>query len=120
MVLALSLLKNGIPVRIIEKASQYHLGERGPGIMVSFDWFCPGVDANVLSQPRTLEVEHFLGIANDVKNAGLETPVLHFHDPNDPHRIVKSAKQAEDLEYAPAFPTVCTCDIYVLTISNSP
>ena len=35
LVLALSLLKNGIPVRIIEKDVQHHHGERGPGVMVS-------------------------------------------------------------------------------------
>jgi ribulose 1,5-bisphosphate synthetase/thiazole synthase len=34
LALALSLLKNGIPVRIIEKDEQHHHGERGPGIMV--------------------------------------------------------------------------------------
>ena len=30
LVLALSLLKNGIPMRIIEKDTQHHSGERGP------------------------------------------------------------------------------------------
>ena len=35
LVLALSLLKNGIRVRVIEKDEAHHHGERGPGVMVS-------------------------------------------------------------------------------------
>lgn len=35
LVLALTLLKNGIPVRIIDKELTYHIGQRGAGISVS-------------------------------------------------------------------------------------
>ncbi|KAK7445129.1 hypothetical protein VKT23_014997 [Stygiomarasmius scandens] len=45
LVLALSLLRNGVPVRIIEKESKFAIGQRGPGI-----------------QPRTLELYKFLGV----------------------------------------------------------
>jgi 2-polyprenyl-6-methoxyphenol hydroxylase-like FAD-dependent oxidoreductase len=34
LALALSLLKNGTSVRIVEKDEQHHHGERGAGIMV--------------------------------------------------------------------------------------
>ena len=34
LVLALVLLKNRVPVRVIEKLTEYHHGERGPGLMV--------------------------------------------------------------------------------------
>lgn len=34
LVLAISLLQNGIPVRIIEKNANPRLGQRGAGIMV--------------------------------------------------------------------------------------
>lgn len=35
LVLALSLLKNGVTVRIIDKAPEFHVGSRGAGMMVS-------------------------------------------------------------------------------------
>lgn len=35
LVLALTLLKNGVSVRIIEKDEQHHHGERGSGVLVS-------------------------------------------------------------------------------------
>lgn len=55
--LALTLAKNGVPVRIIEKEATFHDGQRGAGL-----------------QPRTLELYHFLGILPDImKNGG---PVL--------------------------------------------
>ena len=36
LLLALSLLKNGVPVRIIEKEEDNNVGDRGAGIMVRF------------------------------------------------------------------------------------
>lgn len=53
LVLALTLAKNGVPVRIVEKDTQYHVGQRGPGI-----------------QPRTLEIFHFLGVLNELVKGG--------------------------------------------------
>ena len=35
LAMALALLRNGIPVRIIEKESTYHVGSRGAGTQVS-------------------------------------------------------------------------------------
>ena len=34
LILALSLLKNNVPVRIIEKSDSFHKGTRGPGVKV--------------------------------------------------------------------------------------
>ncbi|GJE86852.1 ubiquinone biosynthesis hydroxylase [Phanerochaete sordida] len=87
LVLALTLLKNGVPVRLIEKDAQFHRGERGPGIM-----------------PRTLEIEHFLGVGDDVKAIAKRSPLFHVHDPKDPHKIIKSVKISEELDPTPAFP----------------
>ncbi|KAI5121033.1 hypothetical protein M0805_008609 [Coniferiporia weirii] len=89
LILALALLKNGVSVRIIEKDSQIHTGERGSGIM-----------------PRILEIEHFLGVADDVRNAGAASwPItLHIFDPNDPYRIIKSSILSDSVEPTPAFP----------------
>ncbi|KAI5121048.1 hypothetical protein M0805_008624 [Coniferiporia weirii] len=87
LVLALALLKNGIPTRIIEKDSHSHNGERGPGIM-----------------PRILEIEHFLGVADEVRTAGVGWPTVHIFDTNDPYRVVKSSTIMENVEPTPAFP----------------
>ncbi|EKM55693.1 uncharacterized protein PHACADRAFT_256501 [Phanerochaete carnosa HHB-10118-sp] len=87
LVLALTLLKNGVPVRIIEKDAKHHRSERGPGVM-----------------PRTLEIEHFLGVADDVKKAAARSPVLHMHDPKDPYKVVKSMNVMEQLDPTPTFP----------------
>ncbi|THH09795.1 hypothetical protein EW145_g1753 [Phellinidium pouzarii] len=87
LVLALALLKNSVPTRIIEKDTEHHVGERGSGIM-----------------PRTLEIEHFLGVYDDVQKAGVNTPTLHVFDPNDPYRIMKSAELIEHVEPTPTFP----------------
>ncbi|EJC99069.1 uncharacterized protein FOMMEDRAFT_170810 [Fomitiporia mediterranea MF3/22] len=87
LILSLSLLKNGIPVRIIEKDAQHHSGERGCGIM-----------------PRTLEIEHFLGAGDEVRRTGAYPPMIHIFDPKDPYRIIQSSKMMEDIEPTPAFP----------------
>ncbi|KAH8110165.1 FAD binding domain-containing protein [Phellopilus nigrolimitatus] len=87
LALALSLLKNGVAVRIIEKDARNHVGERGPGVM-----------------PRTLEIEHFLGVADDVRKAGMGMPTMHVFDPNDPYRVIKSQAMVEHVEETPAFP----------------
>ncbi|KAJ3923576.1 FAD binding domain-containing protein [Lentinula edodes] len=55
-VLALTLLKNGIPVRIIDKAGP-QIGQKGAGI-----------------QPRTLEMHHFLGTLPDFLNVAQSMP----------------------------------------------
>ncbi|KAH8110134.1 FAD binding domain-containing protein [Phellopilus nigrolimitatus] len=87
LALALSLLKNGVAVRIIERDARNHVGERGAGVI-----------------PRTLEIEHFLGVADDVRKAGIGMPIRHTIDPNDPYRIIRSKPMVEDVEETPAFP----------------
>ncbi|KAH8110160.1 FAD binding domain-containing protein [Phellopilus nigrolimitatus] len=87
LALALSLLKNGVAVRIIERDARHHVGERGPGVM-----------------PRTLEIEHFLGVADDVRKAGMGMPTMHVFDPKDPYRVIKSQAMVEHVEETPAFP----------------
>ncbi|TFK39683.1 FAD binding domain-containing protein [Crucibulum laeve] len=64
LVLALSLLQNGIAVRIIDKAKTHRLGERGAGIM-----------------PRTLEVYNILGTLTDVYNKANPLPFSRVYEP---------------------------------------
>ncbi|TFY65661.1 hypothetical protein EVG20_g5428 [Dentipellis fragilis] len=57
LVAAIVLAQSGVSVRIIEKLSEYPVGQRGSGIM-----------------PRTLETYHFLGVLDEVKNVGMSPP----------------------------------------------
>ncbi|KAL5507680.1 hypothetical protein ACEPAH_5298 [Sanghuangporus vaninii] len=87
LVLALALAKNGISVRIIEKSSEHHAAERGSGVM-----------------PRTLEIEHFLGVCADVQRVGHRAPIVNFFDPADPYRIKKSIEMIQKVAPTPAYP----------------
>ncbi|KAI0691495.1 monooxygenase [Cytidiella melzeri] len=58
LVLALTLARNNIPVRIIEKDTSFHIGQRGPGL-----------------QPRSLELMHFLGVLPDILKRALPVPM---------------------------------------------
>ncbi|EIW77934.1 monooxygenase [Coniophora puteana RWD-64-598 SS2] len=62
IVAALSLLRNGIPVRIIEKDPHSRLGQRGPGLM-----------------PRTLEIFDYLNVP-EVYQTSSEFPNIKNYD----------------------------------------
>ncbi|THH13817.1 hypothetical protein EW146_g6442 [Bondarzewia mesenterica] len=71
LVCALTLAQNGVPVRIIEKLSDYPAGQRGAGIM-----------------PRTLEIYDFLGLLGDVKAAGGPIPeILQYNAEGQPEKV---------------------------------
>lgn len=59
-------------------------------------------------QPRTQEVEHFLGVLYEVKELAKGPPILHIYDQHDPKRIVKSIDFIQDYEPSPPFPIVST------------
>jgi len=87
-ILALSLLKNGVPVRVIEKDVKHHTGTRGPGVV-----------------PRTLELEHFLGVRADVEKNSLRGSHIRIYDPKDPYQVIKSTPMSQSLLPTPAYPT---------------
>ncbi|TFY58486.1 hypothetical protein EVJ58_g6385 [Rhodofomes roseus] len=62
LTIALSLLKNGVPVRIINKAPVDHKEQRGLG-----------------QQPRTQEVFHFLGALPEMRTMGIDLQPLKFY-----------------------------------------
>ncbi|KAL1736163.1 FAD binding domain-containing protein [Schizophyllum commune] len=65
LTLALALLKNGVPVRIIDKMPEPRVGQKGNGL-----------------QPRTLEVFNFLGVLDDVlAGSGTFKPVRVYKMP---------------------------------------
>ncbi|KZT72290.1 monooxygenase [Daedalea quercina L-15889] len=62
LTIALTLLKNGVPVRIINKEPTFHKEQRGLGL-----------------QPRTQEVFHFLGALPEMKTMGVDLQPLKFY-----------------------------------------
>ncbi|KAG0704743.1 FAD binding domain-containing protein [Suillus ampliporus] len=62
LVAALTLLQNGIPVRIIDKDPNPHIGQRGPGI-----W------------PRSLELFNFLNVP-EVNDLGKPVPAIRSYN----------------------------------------
>ncbi|EEB96654.1 hypothetical protein MPER_04176, partial [Moniliophthora perniciosa FA553] len=62
LALALFLLRNGVPVRIIDARSDFNVGFRGAGI-----------------QPRTLELYKLLGILSDFEERTTAIPTVKFY-----------------------------------------
>ncbi|KAE9405399.1 hypothetical protein BT96DRAFT_876700 [Gymnopus androsaceus JB14] len=86
--LALSLLRNGLSVRIIEKQLQFHPGERGAGI-----------------QSRTLEIYKFLGILPDLIEQSATSPRnLQYYSAPDDGKPPRFGAFAEPTEDTPARP----------------
>ncbi|KAE9394013.1 hypothetical protein BT96DRAFT_1022749 [Gymnopus androsaceus JB14] len=86
--LALSLLRNGLSVRIIEKQLQFHPGERAPGL-----------------QPRTLEVYKFLGVLPDFMEQSSPQPgsIQYYSVPDDgkPPRVAPATDRTDDTPARP-------------------
>ncbi|OCH84203.1 monooxygenase [Obba rivulosa] len=87
LVLALSLLQNGVPVRIIDKAPEYHVGRRGRGI-----------------QPRTLEVFHMLGALPEILASSSEDHVTRVYKLPGGTEIVKEFTRTNPADPTPATP----------------
>nr|AGK29862.1 FAD-binding protein [Volvariella volvacea] len=63
LILALALQQNGVNIRIIDKLSNYHVGERGAGMM-----------------PRTQEIHELLGTLPDIQKYTMAVPFMRPHD----------------------------------------
>ncbi|KAI6096480.1 FAD binding domain-containing protein [Pisolithus croceorrhizus] len=81
---ALTLARNNVPVRIIEKESQHRRGQRGAGI-----------------QPRTFEVFHFLGVPEVHERA---SPVLPIQEHN--RGSLEPLKTFRMIDYAEPTPAI--------------
>ncbi|THH18854.1 hypothetical protein EW146_g2205 [Bondarzewia mesenterica] len=87
LVLALSLLQNGISVRIIERDLAYHVGQRGAGVM-----------------PRSLELYNLLGVLPDVfDNSAAALPMRSYEMPGG-REPVKTWRMSSIDEPTPAVP----------------
>ncbi|KAI5117288.1 hypothetical protein M0805_009184 [Coniferiporia weirii] len=87
LVTALTLLKSGVSVRVIEKEAAYNVSSRGSGVL-----------------PRIQEIEHFLGTLPDVKALSSPAPILHYYDPKDPRLLSRSTPMTEHIKAEPGFP----------------
>lgn len=69
-------------------------------------------------QPRTLELEHFLGggIDEEVIKAGYEVPMMHYFDPKDPTAVAKKMPFRDFTEPTPSMPEVCLKVPFVRTL----
>ncbi|KAG2058482.1 hypothetical protein BDR06DRAFT_950285 [Suillus hirtellus] len=85
LVAALTLLQNGISVRIIDKDPHPRIGQRGAGI-----W------------PRSLELYNFLGIS-EVNNLGTPAPVMRGYKPGT-LEVLKDSAMVPHIEPTPAIP----------------
>ncbi|TFY58425.1 hypothetical protein EVJ58_g6423 [Rhodofomes roseus] len=89
LVLALTLIKNGIKVRIVEKEAGTHKGQRGTGIM-----------------PRSLELYQYLGLLPEILKRGRPLlPSLVYKLPGGTE-IMKEFYLAEPKETTPSTPII--------------
>jgi len=87
LILALTLLRNGIPVRIIEKSPLPRIGQRGAGLM-----------------PRSLELFEFLGIIDLVMQRSIKPPTARMYKGPEGVEILKEFEMIPELEPTPAKP----------------
>ncbi|VDC06644.1 unnamed protein product [Peniophora sp. CBMAI 1063] len=83
---ALALVQSGVSVRIIDKATNFEIGQRGSGIM-----------------PRSQEAFLFLGILDDYLKAAYQgAHIMRLYDPNG--QVVAETPMRVDAESTPEIP----------------
>ncbi|RPD65610.1 hypothetical protein L226DRAFT_530850 [Lentinus tigrinus ALCF2SS1-7] len=84
---ALTLARNGIPIRIIDKATKFHQSSRGSGL-----------------HPRTLEIFRFLGVAEDARRLGAPLRPMTLYKLPGGTEPVATWKVLEDVPISPDRP----------------
>ncbi|KAH7925947.1 hypothetical protein BV22DRAFT_398881 [Leucogyrophana mollusca] len=85
LVAALTLMRNEIPVRIIEKSPKYNVGQRGPGIF-----------------PRSLELFNFLGVP-EINEVGQVIPLIRRYR-SGIQEVVDIFRMVPETKPTPAIP----------------
>ncbi|KAJ7696576.1 FAD binding domain-containing protein [Mycena rosella] len=96
LLLALTLRRNGIPVRIIEKLPAPSIGQRGPGIM-----------------PRTQEIFRALGVLDGALKHARSMPQMRSYIMPEGVLPLKTFSM-----HAPADPTTCPCPSLIVIGQN--
>ncbi|KAA1473587.1 hypothetical protein DENSPDRAFT_882158 [Dentipellis sp. KUC8613] len=92
LIAALTLRKNNVPVRIIERLESFNAGVRGPGI-----------------QPRTQELLRFLGVLPDIEAVATKAHQIAKHGKGK--EILAEIKWAEYADESPATPYRSVSDV---------
>jgi 2-polyprenyl-6-methoxyphenol hydroxylase-like FAD-dependent oxidoreductase len=80
LITALTLAKNSIGVRIIDRADTFHVGSRGFGIQVCIRRLrCLTTFVTISFQPRTFELFQLLGILDDVQELATPAPTMRAY-----------------------------------------
>ncbi|TRM65347.1 FAD binding domain-containing protein [Schizophyllum amplum] len=87
LVAALTLLRNGVPVRIIDKAAEHRIGQRGAGIM-----------------PRSLELFHQIGVAHEITKRAITTPVVKLYEMPEGRKALRTFEMSPVLDATPSCP----------------
>ncbi|KAI0711174.1 FAD binding domain-containing protein [Cerioporus squamosus] len=87
LVAALALIQNGIPIRIIDKAQDFHKASRGGGL-----------------HPRTVEFYRFLGVAQDAKRLSRPLAPIQMYKLPGGTEVVAQWKLFEDMKLTPDRP----------------
>ncbi|KAJ3514986.1 hypothetical protein NLJ89_g2043 [Agrocybe chaxingu] len=87
LILALSLLQNGVPVRIIEKTAEPRLGQRGAGIM-----------------PRSLELFSHLRIIEPVMKRAILTPTVRMYKMPEGREVLQEFEMSPHRNPTPTHP----------------
>ncbi|PCH36612.1 monooxygenase [Wolfiporia cocos MD-104 SS10] len=98
LVLALTLLKNGILVRIIDKEPKFRVGQRGAGIM-----------------PRSLELYNLLGILPDIQARARAPPEVKVYKLPGGKEVLKTFLIDVPVDPTPSIPYI---NIYALGQSH--
>ncbi|PCH36572.1 monooxygenase [Wolfiporia cocos MD-104 SS10] len=101
---ALTLTKNNIPVRIIQKDEHYHRGQRGAGIQVFPFPFPAKHSHNRYVQPRTLEYYNLLGVLPDILERGIPVVPIRIYKLPGGTEPIKTFPMVEFEENTPAIP----------------
>ncbi|KAF8194102.1 FAD binding domain-containing protein [Pholiota molesta] len=89
LILALTLRRNGIPVRVIEKTTEHRKGQRGATIM-----------------PRSLELLKFLGLLPEVSSRWIDIPMARVYKMPDGNEILNEFRMTPTLEPTPSTPYI--------------
>ncbi|KAF9554033.1 monooxygenase [Agrocybe pediades] len=87
LVLALSLLRNGVPVRVIEKSTTHRVGQRGAGLM-----------------PRSIEIFESLGILDQVMARSIPLPAFKMYKMPEGVEVAKEFSASPHVDPTPSEP----------------
>ncbi|CAA7261872.1 unnamed protein product [Cyclocybe aegerita] len=87
LVLALSLLKNGVPVHVVEKSVHPRIGQRRPSLM-----------------PRSLEIFDFFGLSDAILARARRAPPINLYEMPEGVEVMMEFEMSPHIDPTPACP----------------